>query len=144
MIKNLKPIIYGLAAALILLGGYWTIVNLISGREFAAAQFSAYWYFFISLAVGFGLQIGLYTHLKKLLIAGPAGGRAVAVSGVTSGTAMLACCAHYLANILPLIATAGAISLIGQYQVELFWFGLAANFFGLGYIINKIRKFTHQ
>lgn len=138
----MKPIIFGLASALTLIGLYWILVDLISGQEFAVAQFSSYWYFFIGLALGFGIQIGLYVYLKKLISDEKASGRVVAVSGAASTAAMLACCAHYLANILPIIGVAGVISVIGQYQVELFWVGLAFNLSGIGYIINKIRKFS--
>ncbi|MBI4136267.1 MAG: hypothetical protein HY481_01835 [Candidatus Vogelbacteria bacterium] len=137
----MKPIIFGLVGTLTLLGLYWIIVGLISGREFAVAQFSSYWYFFISLAVGFGIQIGLYTYLKRLIADEKVSGRIVTVSGTTSTVAMLSCCAHYLVNILPVIATAGVISLIGQYQIELFWIGLAFNLAGIGYITKQIIKF---
>lgn len=140
----MKPIIYGLVSALTLIGLYWILVGLISGQEFAVAQFSAYWYFIIALVVGFGIQIGLYVHLKKLISDEKSSGRVVAVSGATSTVAMLACCAHYLANILPVIAAAGIISLIGQYQIELFWVGLAFNLAGIGYITRQMIKFRHS
>jgi len=50
-------------------------------------------------------------------------------------------CAHYLANILPVIGIAGFLSIIGQYQVQLFWLGLVFNFAGIAYIGGKIMKF---
>jgi hypothetical protein len=34
--------------------------------------------------------------------------------------------------------------LVGQYQVELFWFGLAANIAGIAYMINRIMAFSHN
>jgi len=52
--------------------------------------------------------------------------------------AMLSCCAHYLVNILPIIGAAGIISLIGQYQIQLFWVGLIFNIAGIIYIARKI------
>ncbi|MBI2097606.1 MAG: hypothetical protein HYT46_01580 [Candidatus Vogelbacteria bacterium] len=140
MIKYL----YGISAGGALFGLYWLIVSLISGWEFAVIQFSAYWYFIVALAAGFGLQIGLYRHLQALIAGRKATGRVVAVSGATSTVAMLSCCAHYLTNVLPVIATAGVISLIGQYQIELFWLGLALNLAGLGYIIRQIIKFRRS
>lgn len=137
MIKYL----YGLTAGLILLGVYWLIISLLSGWAFAVEQFSAYWYFIISLASGFGLQIGLYTRLKELIRGRREVGGVVAVSGTTSTVAMLSCCAHYLANILPIIGVTGVISFIGQYQIELFWLGLAFNLAGVVYITKQIIKF---
>jgi Cu+-exporting ATPase len=66
-----------------------------------------------------------------------ASGKVVAVSGATSTGAMIACCAHYLANVLPVLGATGFIALVAQYQVQLFWVGLAFNLAGIGYIGRK-------
>jgi hypothetical protein len=62
---------------------------------------------------------------------------AIAASGTTSTAAMLAC-THYLANLLPVLGAVGAVSLAAQYQVELFWIGLAFNAAGLAYIGRQV------
>lgn len=125
--------IIGMAA---LLGVYFSVVSLISGAAFAWEQFSKFWYFIVSLALGFGIQVSLYSYLKSTIYRG-APKRVVAVTGTTSTLAMISCCSHYLANILPLLGIAGVISLIGQYQIELFWVGLFFNVFGIVYIGRK-------
>ncbi|TAL49224.1 hypothetical protein EPN83_01655 [Patescibacteria group bacterium] len=130
----------GILAALSLLALYFAVVTLISGWAFALEQFTRFWYFIVSLTLGFGIQIGLYSYLKNAIRRSVPKG-AVVASGTTSTVATLSCCAHYLANILPVVGIAGLISFIGQYQIELFWVGLAANIFGIWYITNKIRKF---
>ena len=61
---------------------------------------------------------------------------------MTSTAAMISCCAHYLTNILPVVGAAGAIALVAQYQIELFWFGLASNLAGIAYMGNRVIKFT--
>lgn len=133
-----KAAIYGLIGATALLTVYFSIVSLISGWPFALIQFSQFWYFIVSLAIGFGIQIGLYAYLKTAVYRKNASGGVLAVSGTTSTAAMLSCCAHYLANILPILGVAGVISLINQYQVELFLVGLAFNIFGMVYIGRKV------
>ncbi len=122
---------------------YFVIVSAISGFNFALSQFESYWYFLISLAFGFGIQIGLYSYLKQLIknSSMAMSGKTVAVTGTTSTLAMISCCAHYLANIVPLLGIAGALSIISQYQVKIFWVGLAFNIFGIIFISNKIIKF---
>ncbi|MDP2946382.1 MAG: hypothetical protein Q8N61_02955, partial [bacterium] len=101
-----------------------------------------FWYFIVALSLGFGIQIGLYSYLKSVIArVGADSAGVVAVSGTTSTLAMVSCCAHYLANILPIIAVSGIVSLIGQYQIELFWIGLAFNATGIVYIGRKIIKF---
>lgn len=133
-----KSSIYGFIGTAALLAVYFSVVSLISGWPFAVSQFSQFWYFIVSLAIGFGIQIGLYAYLKNAVHQKNASGGVLAVSGTTSTAAMISCCAHYLANILPILGATGFISLIGQYQVGLFWIGLAFNIFGIVYIGRKV------
>jgi P-type Cu+ transporter len=139
---TLKPIALGTAGAAFLLLIYFSILTLVSGWEFTLSQFVDFWYFIVSLAIGFGIQIGLYTYLRGAIHGQTASGKVVAVSGTTSTAAMISCCTHYLVNILPALGTAGIVTLVAQYQVELFWIGLIANGAGILYIGNKVLKFS--
>lgn len=137
-----KPILYGLLASTGMLVLYFVAVGLISDWPFAKAQFTQYWYFVISLALGFGIQIGLYTHLKQLVANGQGSGKVLGVTGATSTAAMISCCAHYLTNILPILGTVGLVTFVAQYQTQFFWVGLAFNIAGIIYMIHKVRKVT--
>lgn len=139
----LKAIGYGVAAMGVLLGVYFVILAAVSGWEFTLSQFFDFWYFIVSLAAGFGIQIGLYSYLRSAVHNMDMSGKVVAVSGTTSTAAMISCCAHYLTNILPVVGAAGAIALVAQYQIELFWFGLACNLVGIVYMTTRVIKFTH-
>lgn len=132
---------YGIAAAAGLLALYFAVLSLVSGLDFAQAQFSAYWYFVVALALGFGIQIGLYTHLRRLVAAGHGSGAVVGMTGATSTAAMISCCAHYLVNILPVLGAVGVVTFVAQYQIELFWIGLLFNLGGIAYVGNKVFKF---
>jgi hypothetical protein len=94
------------------------------------------------LAVGFGVQIGLYSYLRNAVRSMDMSGKVVAVSGTTSTAAMISCCAHYLTNILPVVGAAGAVALVAQYQIEFFWFGLACNLAGIIYMTTRVAKFS--
>lgn len=142
--KYQKPIFAGMAAAAGLLAIYFTVVGLISGMAFAVSQFQRFWYYTISLAIGFGIQVGLYVYLRRAIKSGEGSGKILAASGSTSTASMIACCAHYIANILPFIATAGIVTFITQYQTQFFWIGLAFNGGGILYITNKIQKFNQH
>lgn len=141
MQTNLKSILYGILASGILLGIYFAVLTLVSGWYFAQNQFSQFWYFILSLALGFGIQIGLYTHLRGLIKGMRGEGRVLGVTGTTSTAAMISCCTHYLTNLLPILGTIGIVTFVAQYQVELFWMGLLFNLGGIFYIINRIIKF---
>lgn len=128
-----SAIVKGIAAALILLLVYFTIISWVSGWSFALDQFSQFWYFVVTLAVGFGIQVGLYSYLKT-----KTSGRVLVVSGTTSTAAMISCCAHYLVSFLPVLGAVGIITVISQYQVQLFWVGLIFNLAGITYMASKV------
>ena len=146
MMNRGKPIGFGLLSALLLLGVYFAVLSAVSGFAFAQEQFGSYWYFVVSLAAGFGLQVGLYSFLRQAVKfrgqgVGPA---AVAVTGTTSTAAMISCCAHYAVNILPVLGAVGIATFVAQYQTELFWVGLIFNLGGIAYIGSKVLKFRQQ
>ncbi|OGZ02563.1 MAG: hypothetical protein A2946_01190 [Candidatus Liptonbacteria bacterium RIFCSPLOWO2_01_FULL_53_13] len=144
MINNTtKPILYGILASSILLGIYFAVLSLVSGWNFAQDQFSDFWYFIVGLALGFGIQIGLYTYLRNAIHAGQGGGKVLGVTGTTSTAAMISCCAHYLVNLAPILGVTGLVAFVAQYQTKLFWVGLAFNLAGIAYVTNRIFKFKH-
>ncbi|MDO8487381.1 MAG: hypothetical protein Q7S45_03750 [Candidatus Curtissbacteria bacterium] len=134
-------VLKGVLAALFLLTLYFAVVSLVSGWDFAKDQFTKFWYFTITLALGFGIQIGLYSYLKSA-IRQAVSAKVVAASGATSTVAMISCCAHYLATILPILGITGIITIISQYQVRLFWIGLAFNLAGISYMLSRLIKYT--
>lgn len=140
----IRPIQFGAAALVLLLVIYFGVVSLISGLDFALDQFAAFWFFIVPLALGFGIQVGLYTYLKRLVGQHGASGKVVAVSGTTSTAAMVSCCAHYLVNILPILGVTGFLTVVAQYQVELFWLGLAFNAAGIVYVAAMVMKVTND
>jgi len=129
-----RAVASGAAAALALLAFYFGLLALVSGWQFTLEQFGAYWPFVIALAIGFGVQVALFIHLRRLVQGSGAHGKVVAVSGTASTAAMVSCCTHYLANLLPIIGAVGLVTLAAQYQVELFWAGLVLNAAGILYM----------
>ena len=136
--STIKPLAIGTLATIAMLGVYFGVLTLVSGWDFTVAQFAQFWYYVLPLALGFGIQMGLYVYLRLRLVHHHTGGKMVVASGATSTGAMLACCTHYLANILPVIGAAGVVTLAAQYQVELFWVGLAFNLAGIIFIGSRI------
>ena len=139
---TVRAAIAGILGMLALLSAYLLILTAVSGWNFTLDQFYSFWYYIVSLAVGLGIQIGLYTYLRGAVHQGDGSGKVLAVSGTTSTAAMISCCTHYLTNILPFIGIGGFVTVVAQYQIELFWFGLASNAAGIFYIGNKVVKFA--
>lgn len=139
-----KSVIKGIIASLAILAVYFLILTLVSGWKFTWEQFIQFWYYILSLALGFGIQFGLYSYLKEMIKQKALTGQVLAATGATSAAAMVSCCAHYLTNILPVLGVAGLITFIGQYQVQFFWVGLVFNSLGIVYMAKKIIKFSKK
>ena len=139
-----RPILFGIVAFILMLAIYFSVVGLISGLDFAREQFAEFRPFIVTLALSFGIQVGLYTYLKNLVGQHGASQKVVAVSGTTSTAAMVSCCAHYLVNILPIVGVTGFLTIVAQYQIELFWVGLAFNAAGILYILPKVVNATKE
>jgi YHS domain-containing protein len=131
----------GLAASAIMLGVYFGVLSLLSGWQFTVEQFVDWWPYIVALATGFGIQAGLFVYLRRAVQAA-ASGKVMMATGTTSGVAMLSCCSHYLVNLLPVLGATGLVSFVGQYQVELFWFGIVSNFAGIAYIGRRVASIT--
>lgn len=134
----IRPFQLGTGASILMLAIYFGVVSLISGLDFASEQFIKFWYFMVPLVLGFGIQVGLYTYLANLVGKHGVSGKVVALSGTTSTAAMVSCCAHYLVNILPVLGVTGFLTVITEYQIELFWLGLAFNAAGILYVASKV------
>ena len=136
----MRPVVAGLMALVLLLTVFFGVVTLLSGWELTISQFAEFWPFILTLGAGFGLQVGLYARLRMVARGVDGSGKVVAASGGTSAAAMMSCCTHYMANLLPLLGATGAVAVVAQYQIELFWLGLAFNVAGVVYVGRKLRQ----
>lgn len=120
-----KSIFFGTIASFSLLAFYSLVMTVLT-KSFLAAweQFLTLWWIMLPLALGFGIQVGLYTKLKQ-------SGSTVAVGGASGGVSMVACCAHHLADILPLIGLAGVSIFLSRYQIPILVVSLFINLLGI-------------
>ena len=137
-----RPAGFGALAFGALLAVYFAVLTLVSGWSFTVGQFTEFWYYLVPLAAGFGVQVALYLRLREVISRAKDAGGVLAASGTTSAAAMVSCCAHYLANVAPVLGATGLVAFAAQFQVELFWVGLAFNAAGIGYVGNKLLQAT--
>jgi Cu+-exporting ATPase len=135
-----RPTGAGVTAFGVLLALYFGVLALVSGWSFTLSQFSEFWYYIVPLAAGFGLQVALFLKLREVVSRAKEAGAVIAASGTTSTAAMISCCAHYLANVAPVLGATGLVAFAAQFQVELFWVGLAFNAAGIAFVGTKLWK----
>jgi hypothetical protein len=73
-----RSVVYGVPGMAALLAIYFVILAAVSGWEFTLSQFFDFWYFIVTLAAGFGIQIGLYSYLRNAVRAMDMSGNVIA------------------------------------------------------------------
>ncbi len=87
------------------------------------------------IMAGFGIQVGLYTYLKTVMHTAARGmGALTGAGGGTSTVAMVACCAHHITDILPLLGLSAAATFLAEYRIPFMVVGLMTNLIGIGLI----------
>lgn len=114
---------------------YLGILTWTQGWDYAASQFSRDRWYVLPIIIGFGIQAALYIILRfRLFIPVTTtghGGALMGASGSTSATAMLACCIHHVADVLPILGLSAAATFLTRYQRPFMLLGLAMNMIGI-------------
>jgi YHS domain-containing protein len=128
------------AAALIIL--FLTVVFLANSTlGFALSEIRRLWYWVLLLSTGFGLQLGLFVHIRHILRQRLAGATAeVAASGAVSTGSMIACCSHGLVNLLPIFGISAAAAFLARYQLPFIMFGVFSNLVGVTIMVGLAQK----
>lgn len=133
------PLGAGVLGAGFLAAVYLGIVSLAESPQHAVELLWEDRLIVIPIILGFGLQIGLYVSLKKRLFApvvqtGPSG-KLAGASGTTSTLAMVACCAHHVTDVLPILGLTAATAFLAEYRIAFMLVGLGMTLFGVGFML---------
>lgn len=141
-LKIHKPVVFGFLASLGLLVLYFLIMAKAVSFAFGLNQLLNLWYLFLPLVSGFGFQIGLYLHLRESLRAKMVPGQTAitTASGSLSAVSMLACCAHHLVDVLPLLGLTVAAVFLAQYQPFFLLLGILSNLVGIVLLLEVFQK----
>ncbi|GFP26845.1 hypothetical protein HKBW3S43_00875 [Candidatus Hakubella thermalkaliphila] len=139
--RNNKPIIIGAIGATGLLIIYFGILTWVNSFSHALEQFSEMWYWISILVVGFGIQLGLYSYIRFSIRKKVTGATAeVAAAGGISTGSMIACCAHHITDVLPIIGLSAAAVFLVKYQLPFILLGIFSNLVGITMMLNVIQK----
>ena len=148
-----KRIAWPLAAGLLGSGGlallYFGIVSLAESPAHALELFWDDRWIVLPIILGFGVQAALYAILKKRLFlpaagtgtgAGAATTAYTGASGGMSTMAMVACCAHHVTDVLPILGLTAAATFLAQYRVAFMLVGLGTTLLGILFMLVILLK----
>ncbi len=133
--ESASPAMIGAIATLSLMTLYLIILTLFNSFSHAVEEFAKWWYFLIPIATGFGIQVGLYSHIRNLMTE-KIGVTGVAATGGVSSGSMIACCMHHAADVLPLIGLSAVAIFFTKYQAAFLALGFFSNTVGITMMLN--------
>lgn len=133
--RFLWPMGAGLAGAGLLALLYFGIVSWAESPQHAVDLFWEDRWIVIPIILGFGVQAALYTVLKKRLFVpvthtGPSGVLTGAGGGMST-VAMVACCAHHVTDVLPILGLTAAAAFLAEYRLAFMLMGLGTTLVGI-------------
>lgn len=139
-----QPVMYGLIGMLGLTAIYFGIVSIAESPSHAIDLFREDRWIVIPIISGFGVQVALYVILKKRLFipvanVGPSGALTGAGGGV-SATAMVACCAHHVTDVLPLVGLTAAATFLAEYRLAFMVIGLGTTILGILFMLGILYR----
>jgi hypothetical protein len=92
-----------------------------------------------AITTGFGVQIALFSYLKRGMHHVSRSASVVGASGAgTSTLAMVACCLHHVTDIAPLVGLTGTALFLNEYKRDLMTFGLVMMVLGIVWMMGLI------
>ena len=133
-----RNLVYGGLGTFALLSFYVVLMSLL-GRSWQATwkQFVTLAWLMIPLALGFGVQVGMYSALRQAVQARTKG--VLAAGGTSASAGMVACCAHHLADVLPFLGLSGISIFLIRYQVPILLLSLGINIVGIAVMYKHLR-----
>lgn len=139
--RHALPVVLGLGGAGLLVLLYFGIVTWAQGRSHAVELLAQDRAFVAAIATGFGIQVGLYSHLRLVVHHSVKLAVSTATTGAGTGAssmAMLACCLHHVADVLPMLGISGAAIFLNTYRIPLMIGGLAVNAVGVAIMLRIV------
>lgn len=132
---------FGALGAAALIGLYLGLVTWAQGADHALELLWGDRIFVGLISAGFGTQVGLFTYLRLLQRAMARESVALAGAGTAaSSVSMVACCAHHLADVLPIVGLSGLAVFLVELRTPLMLLGIATNLVGIAVMLRQLRR----
>ncbi|GAB4262708.1 MAG: hypothetical protein Kow0080_00290 [Candidatus Promineifilaceae bacterium] len=142
--RILWPLGAGITGMVFLTAVYFGIVSWAESPQHALELFWEDRWIVSPIILGFGVQAALYIILKKRLFVsvahtGPSGALTGASGGVSTA-AMVACCAHHVTDVLPILGLTAAATFLAEYRIVFMAAGLGMTVAGIVFMLVVLIK----
>lgn len=130
----------GILAAAGLALFYAAVVGGVGGLAHLGQQAQSDWPWLAMILAGFGTQVALYMELRRRRRLHGAVSAAAGAGGGASAVGMVACCAHHVADLAPLVGASGAAVFLTSYRLPIMLAGIGINAIGVVVAARRLRR----
>jgi hypothetical protein len=134
---------WGLVASTALAAFYVVVLAWASGWDHLRDQAGQDWWLLLPIVVGFGTQVALTAELRRRHRAHHLGATTGAGTGAST-VGMVACCAHHLADLVPLIGATGLAAFLLDWRIPFMLGGIAVNAIAVAVAARRLRDVTRH
>lgn len=139
---NRRSLRRGATASGLLAAFYVAVLSASGGWQHLVDQTRTDWWLLTPIVLSFGTQVALTVELRHRHRAH----RLTATTGAGTGASaigMVACCAHHLADLVPLLGAAGIAGFLFDWRIPLMTAGLAVNLAAIAIAARRLNHLTH-
>lgn len=131
----------GALGAVALASFYVVVVGGVGGLAHLGRQTADDWPWLLLILAGFGTQIALVVELRRRHRLRDAVTRsATGGGGSASAVGMVACCAHHVADLAPIIGASGLAAFLTDYRIPIMLAGILVNALGVSVAARRLRS----
>lgn len=116
------------------------VLGVSRSVEHLGDQLIGDWYLLLPIVVGFGVQVDLLVELRRREQLHRSVMASSAASAGASTVGMVACCAHHLADLLPVAGATAAATFLYDYRLTFMFAGVVSSAFAITVALHRIRK----
>jgi hypothetical protein len=133
----------GVLAAAGLGAFYAGVIAWASGVSHLADQAGADWPYLAAIVAGFAVQVALLVELRHRRQARAVDQAAAGAGAGASAVGMVACCAHHLADLAPVVGVSAAAAFLTDWRIEFMLAGIAVNALGVAVAAHRLWADVH-
>lgn len=130
----------GAIALMALATFYALIVGGVGGLDHLGTQTRTDWPWLVLILTGFGTQVALLAELRRRRKLHAAAGGVAGTGAGASAVGMVACCAHHVADLAPVIGVSGAAVFLTEFRLPIMIVGIAVNAVGVTVAWRRLRR----
>ena len=131
----------GVLGAVTLAVFYIVVVGGVGGIVHLGQQAADDWPWLVLILAGFGTQVALFVELRRRHRLQDAAMKTATGGGAgASAVGMVACCAHHVADLAPIIGVSGMAVFLTDYRIPIMIVGIAVNALGVTLAARRLRR----